>query len=233
MKRINASGMPAHDAGIFITQSLFTHLSDKILLLLSGGSSLQILGHIDTDSLGPHITIMMVDERFTKDIAGNNFTQLTKTDFYQDAKTAGVKFISSKPRKNETHSVFTKRLRDALLKYLEGSAKPYIIATFGIGHDCHTASIFPKTTKKEFNDLYATSASYIAVSEPNNEYHKRTTITPEFIKSKIDEIIIFAAGKQETLFTLQYAKSANQCPALLLTEQDNYTLFTDAEITGL
>ena len=225
--------MPAHDAGLFITQSMFEHINDRVLLLLSGGSSLEILKYIDTDVLGPHITIMMADERFTDDALGNNFSQLSHTDFYRDAKVAGVKFISSKVRKDETHSAFTKRLRDKLLKYLKGSSKPFIIGTFGIGHDCHTASIFPKQTKKEFDKIYATSASYISINEPNNEFHKRTTVTPEFIKNEINEVIIYAAGKQESLFALQYAKTVNQCPALLLTEHGNFTLFTDAEIAEL
>ena len=232
MERINNSAAPAHEAGVFLKNRLEDHAGKSILLLLSGGSSLAVLANVDTTVLGSHITMAMADERFTIG-DGNNFTQLAATEFYTDAKEAGVQFIDSRVDKNESHELFAKRLATVLHEYCIQNPNAYIIGLFGIGHDCHTASIFPKQTIEEFNSIYDKTSPLIPVDEPNDQYHKRVTVTPAFINSKVDELLIYAAGKQETLLSLTFAEQEHECPALILTNHQKSSMFTDAEIPSL
>ena len=46
-----------------------------ILLMVSGGSVLELLAGIEMKYIGKHITVTVLDERYSKDPAVNNFSQ--------------------------------------------------------------------------------------------------------------------------------------------------------------
>ena len=141
-----------------------------------------------------------------------------------------IVFINTSVKTGETHKKYITRLNKELENYLQEHPEAYLIGLFGVGYDGHTAGIFPKQTKSEFEKIYHSDNYFIGINEPDNEFHKRVTLTPSFIHESIAEVILFAAGKQETLMTLSFTERVHQFPALLLTKHKHCSLFTDAEI---
>ena len=181
--RTHVSENPDRDAGEHLTLLLRGHSQEHILLVLSGGSAFALLPYIDPSVLGPHLTICMADERFTRDENGNNFLQLTQTEFCARAKEAGCLFIDSTPLQDEPQQQFTLRMQEAITAYTDAHPEYYAVGTFGIGEDGHTAGIFP-TTEKEFVSIYRSGEFYVSLTQTRAPYPFRATVTPTFIDRK-------------------------------------------------
>ncbi len=224
------SDTPDIDAGKYISLMLKEHAHENILLLLSGGSAFAILQHIQTEHFGPHMTIGMVDERFTREEKGNNFLQLRQSVFYEEANTAGVNFFESIPKENERQEDFAERIKDAIETHFYAYPNSYALGIFGIGEDGHTAGIFP-TTEKDFASLYKTSEFYIPITQEKLPYPWRTTITPTFIEEVLDDVVLYAVGtnKCENILDYMYNKTFTQheIPALIPASHPQSILFTD------
>lgn len=228
--RTRISETPDSQAGSYISNLIKEHGHEKILLLLSGGSAFAVLDYIDTSLLGEHITIAMVDERYTFEEKGNNFTHLLKTAFYEKAIHAGVNFIESIPQKGESLQAFTIRVKDELEKCINENPNCYALGIFGIGEDGHTAGIFP-AAETVFNALYKSGEYYVAFTHETAAYPFRTTVTPTFIEEVLDEVIMFAVGKNKCDNILDYMYNKNfhphEIPALIPASHPQSILFTD------
>lgn len=97
------------EAGEALNQALVDNKQPPVLLMLSGGSCLNLLDYVGQGGLGEHLTVSVLDERFSQDPEINNFAQLQKTDFYNDALAAGASFFGTLPRDGETINDLTKR----------------------------------------------------------------------------------------------------------------------------
>lgn len=202
----------------------------EFLFLSSGGSSLKILDHIDTNNFGPQSTIGVLDERYSTDPEINNLAQLEKTQFLKKALANGANFIDTKPKQNESAEELAKRFEDALRKF-----SGEIIASVGIGPDAHTSGIMPfpedpELFEKTFN---ATEHWVIAYDAQNkNPYRMRITTTFPFLR-KIDHAIIFAIGDEKKT-ALQKLVSENgtlaESPCRIWRENPSSELFTDQTI---
>ncbi len=221
---------PAKDAGMYISSKLEKHKNENILFLISGGSAFAILPFIETQDLGAHITISLVDERFTRDEKGNNFLQLQQTDFYKEALGNGVQFIESVPRTDESYEDFTKRIKESLETYIYTNPNSYSLGIFGIGEDGHTAGIF-KAAEKEFTAVYKTSELYMSTQQAQLTYPMRTTITPVLIEEVIDDVVLYAIGtnKCENILDYMYNRTfaQHEIPALIPASHPQSILFTD------
>lgn len=228
--RTHVSEAPDRDAGKHLSALLERHKSESILLVLSGGSAFAILPHIDPNVLGPHVTICMADERFTRDEDGNNFLQLAHTDLYTQAQAAGCAFIDSTPHAHEPQHQFTLRMQEAFTAYMDAHPEYYAVGTFGIGEDGHTAGIF-STPHKEFTSLYRSGELYVSLTQTSAPYPFRATITPTFIEEVLDEVILYAVGKNkcENILDYMYNRTFEQheVPALIPASHPQSTLFTD------
>ena len=100
-----------------LNQKLALSKNKPYLLMLSGGSSLELLDHIDTSSFGDQTTITVTDERYSKDEKENNFALIMATDFYKKAKERGVKFIDTRVKGEETLEDHGKRFEVELRKW--------------------------------------------------------------------------------------------------------------------
>jgi 6-phosphogluconolactonase/glucosamine-6-phosphate isomerase/deaminase len=224
------SDTPDIDAGTYISQMLEVHRAEDILLLFSGGSAFAILPHIKTDLLGTHVTIGMVDERFTREEKANNFLQFQQSAFYAEAQNKGVRFFESVPKEGETHEDFAERIKVEIETYFYSNPNNYAIGVFGIGEDGHTAGIFPKP-EKDFALVYKTDAFYIPITQDKLPYPWRTTITPTFIEEVIDDVVLYAVGtnKCENILDYMYNKTFTQheIPALIPASHPQSMLFTD------
>lgn len=221
---------PAVEAGEYISALLNVHADEHILLLLSGGSAFSILDHIETHTLGKHITIGMVDERFTTQRDGNNFLLFSETDFFSKAQALGVKFFVSVPEENEKQYEFAERMRETLEDYFYGNPECYAVGIFGVGEDGHTAGIFP-APEEEFNRIYKTDDFYTHVTQNRHEYSQRTTVTPAFIEEVLDEVLLYAVGKNKCENILDYMYNRvfaqHEIPALIPASHPQSVLFTD------
>lgn len=226
------SSEPTQEAGGYITHVIREHGDAPILFLISGGSALSVLDKIETEALGPNMTVVMMDERFTTDTNGNNYSLLTQTAFYKDAEGSGVQFISTLPRSGERHEQFSERIGREVDTFIETHSDACILGLFGIGEDGHTASIFP-ATEQDFTDAYTSEQTYVAITRPQEQYPFRISITPAFIEEKISEVVLYAVGSKKCDNILSYMHTKNfgahEIPALIPARHPNTTLFTDCE----
>lgn len=206
------------------------------LLLLSGGSALALLDPTLAELLDKRVTIGMLDERHTNDPLNQNFTQLTHTDFYSRARERGCAFLSTIPKQGESLAENAERFEQSLRAWIAQHPDGRVIATQGIGDDGHTAGIlpFPEDPKffvEQFDNFSHWVVGY-EVTQKKNQHTQRITVTLPFLRSVVDEAIIYAIGKEKenTLHrTLAPEGSLAQTPARIIHEMSLATLFTDYE----
>ncbi len=211
--------------------SAFHNKNRPVLLLLSGGSSLEILDFLSPGNLGENLTVTVLDERFGGDIEANNFLQLQKTQFYFNAAKAKSSFFSTLPRDNETKKDLAKRWEKAIKNWRHNNSNGKIIASLGMGADGHTAGIFPiLDDEKKFRQLFQSDAWVRAYSTGNeNRFNQRITTTLTFFKL-IDAGIAFVCGQEKKQkfdeATSTLGKPAD-LPALAWHEIKHIQIFTD------
>jgi 6-phosphogluconolactonase/glucosamine-6-phosphate isomerase/deaminase len=219
------------EAGEYLNLLLMENSKKQILLMLSGGSALEIVNYLGNHTLGDNLTISVLDERYSEDPTINNFSQLQKTDFYQEALTAESSFFGTLPRKDETIEMLAARWESNLENWWAENPNGLIIATLGMGADGHTAGIFPYPENPEkFKELFENGGwltAYDALGK--HKYFQRVTANQEFLKL-INYGIAFACGteKKNKLDTVIEKKGeAYEVPALLWHEIANVKIFTD------
>jgi len=204
-----------------------------ILLLLSGGSSLELISGIEIKNLGEHVTIGMLDERFSEDAGVNNFSQFASADFYWQAKDVGCRYIDTRIRHGETLNLLAERF-DAELKNWN-SAHPHgmMIATIGIGPDGHVAGIMPYPENPEkfidlFDNLERWGVGYDATKE-KNDYPLRVTVTLPFLRM-VDYGVTYMAGENKRNALKQVLRKEGtlwETPGRILREMKDVMVFTD------
>jgi 6-phosphogluconolactonase/glucosamine-6-phosphate isomerase/deaminase len=227
---IHTSPQPDVDVAHALSSEFEKHKNTDILLLLAGGSALQVLDLLDTAYLNEYVTIMMMDERFTSDPKENNFLQMTKTAFHAITSAQGITMLPSVPKEEESHADFTKRIEDALTSYITYKPEATIIALFGIGPDGHTAGIFPMD-KESFVDTYGQGQLYTQVNYEKNPSPERCSITPKFITNYITKSFVYATGESKLpiLTTIQDPYELHEMPAHI-HEHINSELFIDQAV---
>ena len=219
-------------AGKALSELIVSAEERPILLLLAGGSSLDIVRFIDSEILSGRITIAMSDERFSTDPAINNFCQFTTTEFYAVAKKRGAHFIDSRVDAGEELEAFGKRIELSLKDWVAENPSGSIFALFGIGADGHTAGImpFPEDPQK-FTSLFESESWYTAYdASGKNEHNLRATITMTFILRMLNARVIYATGKNKQAALermLEEKGTLTETPARIHAEDPNAILFTD------
>ena len=208
-----------------------------VLLMLSGGSALELLEGIQMRNVGKNITITVLDERFSRDPAVNNFSQIAETEFYKKAERKGINYIDTRiHRKISLHALsrkFERGLRAWRRKYPKGK----IICTQGIGEDGHTAGIMPYSRNaKKFARLFENQNHWVTGYEAprvRTEYPKRTTVTFPFLRSEVENSVAYATGsRKRKAVRLVLAKrgSLAKSRGRILREMKNATLFVDQSV---
>ena len=178
-KRITTLNVATKKAGVFC-------------FLAAGGSALSVLDYLDVSLFGSATTIVgVLDERYSTDPKVSNFAQLTQTSFYQKLLKAGVKFIDTRVKNNETGQALAERFANELNKIVD-SGLP-IIATIGVGPDGHISGIMPypedpKRFDELFNDPSKLAIYYEATGK--NPIPQRITTTLPLLRK-----IQYAAGR--------------------------------------
>jgi len=222
-----------HRASAHINLLLKEYHSVPVLLMLSGGSCLNLLHDIHPEYLNDRVTISMLDERYSRDHLINNFSQMSHLPFYKLAHMRGTQFINTRLEDDKSIEYFARDYESKLRKW-DYEKRPFdgvVISTMGIGPDGHTAGIMPypedaQTFSQLFDDLSKWVAGYDA--KEKNEHRYRVTCTLPFLR-KIDHTICYVTGenKKDALEqTLSTSGSTSATPARILHEMKNVQLFT-------
>jgi 6-phosphogluconolactonase/glucosamine-6-phosphate isomerase/deaminase len=211
-----------------LNEILAASASRPVLLMLSGGSALTILEHIDVALLGLHVTITTLDERFSNDPEVNNFIQITATDFYKKAVQQGAQSIPTAIKDTETLSEAGRRFCTALHHWRDSNRDGTVVATMGVGSDGHTAGILPRQLSLD----PATTDWVVAYEVPSevNPHTMRITITPSFLKTQVTKAVCLITG-EEKRGVLQNIQSANcvfaDMPACVMRDMTSVTVITN------
>lgn len=171
------------------------------LLLLSGGSSIPLLEEVNMENLGPHITLGVLDERFSHDREVNNLAQIEATSFYPKAIASGVRVIDTTVQDGETQNEHAQRFNSSLCGWLDKHPHGYVLATVGMGPDGHISGMmpYPEDPQKfnelfESNDLKVLTAAYDAGDK--NPFPLRVTTNMNLMR-RIDAAVVFISGKSK------------------------------------
>jgi 6-phosphogluconolactonase/glucosamine-6-phosphate isomerase/deaminase len=202
----------------------------NILLMLSGGSSLAVYDAIMPQWLSDHVTLVMTDDRFSREMNINNTHLLQATDFYNEAINADAYFISTEVWNERTPEELAKRFEYGLRQWREEFPDGVVIAVFGMGEDGHVAGMIPDRDQT-FADLFQNPGKWVTgYSTPNNEHHERVTITMPFIIKYVDHAVAYISGekKRAALDRLLAEKgSLAETPVRVLRELKDAEVFTD------
>lgn len=225
----------AQAAGAALVRALEEFRTCPVLLMSSGGSAMGLVDVIPAELLDQRVTVTVLDERFSRSPAENNFALLSKTAFYAKAVSAGCAFIDTRVQPDDTLALHAERFEEALRHWHRNNPSGVIIATFGIGRDGHISGIMPYPERSDFFYAAFVNTSRWVVSydaAAKNPYPLRTTTTFPFLKL-IARAIVFAAGadKQEALLrTLAPSGSLAGTPARFLAKLPSVELFTDCSV---
>lgn len=204
-----------------------------VLLLLSGGSAFSILENISHSVCGPHMTVGVLDERYSTDENVNNFSQFMKTDFYSASRDAGVTCVDTRVANGETQDILAERMEHALHEWIETHSEGIVVATMGIGADGHTAGIMPFAENADlFHELFENEEKWVVSYDAGtkNPYSLRVTVTLPFLRNYIDCAIVYAVGEEKKNALLRVVAekgSLAETPARVFHDMKNVQLFTE------
>jgi 6-phosphogluconolactonase/glucosamine-6-phosphate isomerase/deaminase len=126
-----------------------------LLILLSGGSSLELLDYIKDDAMEGGVTFGMLDDRYSREVEVNSYNVVSATNFYLRAIRKGCVFLDSSVYENETLELYAARYESYIKKWLKLYPNGIIRATVGIGPDGHTSGVLPQPEdSKKFDELF-------------------------------------------------------------------------------
>ncbi len=203
------------------------------LLLMSGGSALKIAEHVDKDSLPEHLTVSVLDDRYSKDPEVNNFSLLSKTKLYTDALAGRAKFIDTRAKNNETLEETGIIFNESLKNWCALNPNGKIIITQGIGPDGHTSGVMPYPEDKEnFKKLFIDTEKYAVGYDATgkNQYSLRITVTLKFLMDEVDESVLLMTGKDKAQAFQNLENVSGKladAPSLVIHKMKKVNLFTD------
>lgn len=221
---------PAEAAGVALTELLREHAAKPMLVLVSGGSALALLDFVDPDVLGPHLTLSVLDERFSIDPTINNCAQLEQTALYAAAVDRGATLISTRVGEGDAIEAVRDRFSTALHDWRARNPDGVMIATMGMGPDGHTAGIFPGEHGVDFSGDDWVVSYTVPVSV--NQYPDRITVTYTFLRTQLNAVIVYAVGsdKYARLLAMQSETPAlHAVPAAIFNEIPNLVVYTKNE----
>jgi 6-phosphogluconolactonase/glucosamine-6-phosphate isomerase/deaminase len=231
------------EAGKYLADLLKKYKDSKILLLVSGGSSLALLDHAlpkegrEEDWNPMSVTVAPLDERWEDPAKGpvgdaSNYAALTHTEFYQRLREASAPSIDTTQQEDESFEDFSHRIDNQMEEWLP--LVDVIIITQGIGSDGHTAGMLPiPDNEKLFNDMFNGPTDNIMGNPfPDKNGYYRLTATMKLLR-RVDHAVVYAVGEKEKGEALRNALDESKkiplevLPAGILKEMKDVVVFTD------
>ncbi len=237
MLTIHTSPTPLEDAVYALNTALRDAAGKDVLLLLSGGSALALAAHLDPSLLSSHVTISMLDERYTTDPASSNFAQFAALSIYHTVHARGVQYLDTRPQPVESLDDTERRLDLAFKHWHITHHDGMVIATMGIGDDGHLAGILPFPEDAElFASLFLAEHRCIRgyQTTPNKNPHpKRLTTTLSYLKKHVAHAIVYAVGgaKRTALLALSGTAPIEHVPVRILGTLSHVQIYTDLTLT--
>jgi len=231
-------------AGVAIGQAVVGNLDRQVLVLLSGGSCLTLLPHIqhvlESKKQLSNLTIGMVDERF--DEKESNFVQLTEKygAFYSFLINRQATCIDTSPRLKDQYEMadwYEEEL--SAISFQLSAQNGTIITLLGMGADGHIAGILPYPDSQQhefyttFVDTDRLAVGYDATGK--NKHTKRFTLTfPALHKADRVFVYITGDGKRDALETaLGNNLPLHRNPArYFVVSPQKIEIFTDIKMAG-
>ncbi len=206
-----------------------------VLCLVSGGSALEVLDVVRVPEDCRHLTLAVVDERFSSDPSVNNFAQLAATEFFASVIRKGGQSIDTRPNQGETVAGLAQRFQSSLTAWKHQFPEGMVVALLGIGADGHTAGILPVPDHEQdwfascFNDSDQWVVGYDAGRK--NPYPVRVTTTLSFLRERVDQSIAFAIGESKRDAIRRVFADTGELyttPARILREMRQVTLVVES-----
>lgn len=197
--------------------------SHPTLFLASGGSSLELLEGLH---VGDHVTVSVLDERYSTNPSINTFSQLMN-------RINPSKYIDTRMQEGETLLRLALRFEKGLRDWKTKNPSGRILITQGMGPDGHTAGIFPYPEDSAFfQDTFEKQEKWVAgyVAKGKHKFEERVTVTLPFLRNQVDHSVFYVLGenKHEALErVLAKQGTLAQTPARIVQEMKNVRLFTD------
>ena len=219
---------PAVEAGSELSNMLLANTNIPLLLLISGGTAASVIEHVDTTLMGDHITLGLVDERFSKDPKVLNKTVLETSEFLTDGVKYGAHVLVIAIEDKESSDAVADRWEDQLRTWINWYPKGKIFAVLGIGEDGHAAGIMPNVKDVDFYGSRLALA--YTIGKEVSEHTERITVTFTFLKTYVDEAIVYAVGpKKHKAIDAFLADGTDpvSIPAAIFKEMKSVKFFTD------
>lgn len=202
-----------------------TTVREPLLLLLSGGSCLDLLTNTFFDHLPEDTVIFPLDERVTSQAEETNVWKIAqrmpahmRSRFYECGAHTDLEESLVELGQRFTHHISV---------WLDAHPNGQIVATLGIGTDGHTAGILPDLNAVRFDSHF--EHGLVASYESGDIYRGRVTVTLPFLRQRVSKVIVYVAGnKKQAAFTmLSQSLPLHQAPCGILSQMTNVQLFTD------
>lgn len=220
-------------AGDALTNFLLQKADKPTLLLLSGGSSLEVVKHMNPNILRSNLSFGLVDERFGVHERDRNLTAILKTPFVKSAQKQGRPITAIEATSGSVQESASRY--EAYLKQWRVTFRDSVIAAvLGIGADGHVAGVMPFPGDRAwFEDTFANSRKWVVGYDTKGvgDFPQRVTVTPYFLNQEVDYAIAFACGRKKRAAlerTTAVDGTLSETPArVLITMKESY-LCTDA-----
>lgn len=219
-------------AGAGVSKAFADTTSSNVLVLVSGGSALEVLEYITLPE-GKIVTVGVIDERYNADISTNNFLQLKKTKLYRDVLARNGSSIDTSLEKNASFEELSSSMEDAFRTWKENNKDGKVVAILGVGEDGHIAGVMPFPENREyFERVFENSDIWVVGYDAStkNPIPLRATSTLSFLRFAVDESIVYVVGEQKRDILNRIVGATDECnslPASILNEMKSVTLYTD------
>jgi len=210
----------------------------KLLLLLSGGSAIQMYRQVFEELSSSQqdfsmLTVSLFDERFVPvDSADSNAKQLDDAGVVDLVHKMNARWLPYLVTGQSGQEVAAQVSRQFSSLIDEGSQ---LIILAGLGDDGHTAGLLPTHHKLTLNKVFESTQVveyYQLPDDTVNPYRYRVTATPALLPHA-DLVILYAVGdkKHSPLQRLvQREGTLSQLPALALLSSQELIVITDQSV---
>jgi 6-phosphogluconolactonase/glucosamine-6-phosphate isomerase/deaminase len=211
----------ANSIADFLQQRLH---KNKVLLLLSGGSAIQMYAVLiqlleRKDTHFGNLTCSLFDERWVPiGSQDSNEQQLQDAGIIQKLLNNGSKWIPYLAPQSKSPSERAEELSYHLKKLLSDHQ---LIILAGIGEDGHTAGLLPTKDPKTIKNVFESKKLveyYELPSDAKNLFRERITATPHLVKFA-EQVFIYAPGENKVTAIKRFhekKESIYDCPSIAL-----------------
>jgi len=197
----------------------------KHLLLLSSGSSIELLDRITDTYFGEFLTISVLDEKLTGAAKESNFKRISNLDFYDSARAVGCTFIETDLDEEDVEGSRA-RFESELRQWRSENPTGIITATFDVDTEGKTAGVLPTRSEEEFKTTYLDKEKWVVSNDSDNPSY---TVSLSFMK-QIDESVTLILGdsSRKAFYRLLDAEgSFYETPARIVRTIEESEVFTD------